>query len=159
MDTRPEEIPSVSELELEGFLPYRLSVLTNRISRLLAREYGSRFGIGISEWRAMAVLGRRPALSASELAERTSMDKVRVSRAVAALTRKGLVERRRDLADQRVTRLTLTPRGSEVYRRVAALALAFEARLLAGFGEAERHRLFAFLARLDRRVEELEAEG
>ncbi len=159
MDTRPEEISSVAELELGRFLPYRLSVLTNRVSRLLAREYENRFGIGVSEWRAMAVLGRQPALSASEVAERTSMDKVRVSRAVAALRRKGLVERRRDRVDQRVTRLSLTPRGGEVYRRVAALALAFEARLLAGFGEAERRRLFAFLARLDRRVEELEEEG
>ncbi len=156
MDTERQEDSSASELELDRFLPYRLSVLTNRVSRLLAREYESRFGIGVSEWRAMAVLGRQSVLSASEVAERTSMDKVRVSRAVASLLGKGLVERRRDPVDQRVIRLTLTRRGLEIYRRVAALALAFEERLLAGVEEEERRRLFALLERLDRRVLELE---
>ena len=145
-------------LALERFLPYRLSVLTNRVSRLMAREYETRFGIGVSEWRAMAVLGREAPLSASEVAERTSMDKVRVSRAVAVLRRKGLVERRRDPADGRVVRLSLTARGEAVYRQVAARALAFEERLLAGLRAEERMRLFAFLERLDRRVAELAGE-
>ena len=157
-DGECRESETAPDLELERFLPYRLSVLTNRVSRLMAREYESRYGIGVSEWRAMAVLGREAALSAGEVAERTSMDKVRVSRAVAALLRKGFVERRRDPVDQRVARLSLTARGEEVYRRVAALALAFEARLLAGFHAEERRRLFGFLKRRDRRVLELGAE-
>ncbi len=156
----PEDCATAGEvLRLEGFLPYRLSVLSNRVSRLLAREYADRFGIGIAEWRVMAVLGPSPGLSAVEVAERTSMDKVRVSRAVRALHRKGLLERRRDCTDQRVTRLRLTPRGERVYRQVARLALAFEARLLAEFRETEIRRLLAFLDRLDARIAELGTGG
>ena len=40
-------------LDLEHFLPYRLSVLSNRISQIIADTYAARFGIGIAEWRAI----------------------------------------------------------------------------------------------------------
>ena len=68
-------------LDLDHFLPYRLSVLSNRISSAIAREYSQRFALGVTEWRVMAVLARYPGLSASKVALRTAMDKVAVSRA------------------------------------------------------------------------------
>ena len=78
-----------AQLELKNFLPYRLSVLSNRISSSIAREYSQRFGLGVTEWRVIAVLGRYPDLSAGEVAARTAMDKVAVSRAVARLLERG----------------------------------------------------------------------
>ena len=52
-------------LDLEHFLPYRLSVLSNRISQDIAAPVrATRFGLTITEWRVMAVLGRYPDLSA-----------------------------------------------------------------------------------------------
>src|SRR3546814_1367690 len=72
-------------LELERFLPYRLSVLSNRVSQKIADTYAERFGLAVTEWRVIAVLGRYPDLSAGAVAERTAMDKVAVSRAVARL--------------------------------------------------------------------------
>src|SRR5690606_24458309 len=65
-------------LQLEHFLPYRLSVLSNRISDAIAREYSQRYALGVTEWRVMAVLGRWPGLTASQVAQRTAMDKVAV---------------------------------------------------------------------------------
>ena len=73
------------ELHLEDFLPYRLSVLTNRVSSAIARHYSERFDLTVPEWRVMAVLGGAPDLSAREVAQKTAMDKVQVSRAVAGL--------------------------------------------------------------------------
>ena len=90
---RPDP-PEHAVLELDRFLPYRLSVLSNRISQDIARLYAERFALGITEWRVLAVLGRYPDLSASELVERTAMDKVAVSRAVARLLRDGRLKRR-----------------------------------------------------------------
>src|SRR5438445_5347964 len=82
----PSEMPAgPAELELERFLPYRLSVLTNRISTAIARVYVRRFGLTVPEWRVMAVLGRFGEMPANAVCERTAMDKVRVSRAVARL--------------------------------------------------------------------------
>ena len=51
-------------LELERFLPYRLSVLSNTVSQAIADIYERRFELSITEWRVMAVLGRFEGLSA-----------------------------------------------------------------------------------------------
>ncbi len=52
-------------LELERFLPYRLSVLSNTVSQAIAATYERRFALTITEWRVMAVLGRYDGLSES----------------------------------------------------------------------------------------------
>src|SRR5215831_6645102 len=95
-----------TKLDLEHFVPYRLSVLSNRVSSAIARQYSDRFGLSIPEWRVMAVLGGTPGLSAREVAERTAMDKVQVSRAVARLLRAKRIQRAPDNRDRRVTRLS-----------------------------------------------------
>ena len=51
-----EDDPEI--LHLEAFLPYRLSVASNLVSRASARRYQSAFGLSIPEWRVIAVLGR-----------------------------------------------------------------------------------------------------
>src|ERR1043166_3536149 len=83
----PNNLAAAEEprLDLPRFLPYRLSVLTNRVSSAIARHYSERFGLSIPEWRVMAVLGSVSDLSAREVASRTAIDKVQVSRAVASL--------------------------------------------------------------------------
>src|SRR4051812_19334998 len=81
-------------LVLEAFLPYRLSVLSNTVSSRIAKSYAARFSLTVPEWRVMAVLGRFPGLMAGEVTERTAMDKVQVSRAVARLLKTKRIERR-----------------------------------------------------------------
>ena len=58
-----------ARLDLDRFLPYRLSVLTNHVSDAIARQYSERFDLTIPEWRVMAALGNTPGLSASEVAD------------------------------------------------------------------------------------------
>ncbi|RMH93442.1 MarR family transcriptional regulator [Lysobacter pythonis] len=136
------------ELELERFLPYRLSVLSNRISAAVANTYAERFGIGITEWRLIAVLGRFNGLSANEVAERTAMDKVAVSRAVARLIAGGLVERDTHGDDRRRSVLALSRAGRRMHARIAPLALAIEQKLLASLDDEERTRLAQLLDKL-----------
>ena len=138
-----------AELDLEHFLPYRLSVLSNRISSAIAREYSQRFALTVTEWRVMAVLGRYPGLSASKVAQRTAMDKVAVSRAVARLLESGRIEREFDDDDRRRSVLRLSDAGYTVYDEVAPLALDFERHVLDGMREDERELLFRLLDRLD----------
>ena len=88
-------------LQLVSFLPYRLSTLSNRISRAIADLYEERFQLTLPEWRVMAVLGEEPDLSANEVAERTAMDKVAVSRAVNRLIEAGRLERHFAADDKR----------------------------------------------------------
>ena len=138
-----------AQLELKNFLPYRLSVLSNRISSAIAREYSQRFGLGVTEWRVMAVLGRNRGLSANQVAKRTAMDKVAVSRAVASLIAAGRLLREFDENDRRRSVLRLSAAGYAVYDEVAPLALAFEKHVLDGMPGDERALLFRLLDRLD----------
>ena len=80
-------------IELERFLPYRLSVLTNLVSGAIADVYQQRFNLTIPEWRVIAVLARHPGVSAAEVAAHTRMDAVAVSRAVTRLLRAGRIRR------------------------------------------------------------------
>jgi DNA-binding MarR family transcriptional regulator len=120
------------ELILEDFLPYRLAVLSHTVSTKIAGVYDRRFGLTIPEWRVIAILGRFPGLSAVEVAERTMLDKVAVSRAVTKLIKNGRLDREFADADRRRSILNLSEEGKRVHDEVAPLAMQFERDLLHG---------------------------
>lgn len=141
--------PSAAELlVLEDFLPYRLSILSNRVSRAIAARYAKTFDLTIPEWRVIAVLGRRPGLTAKEVAEATEMDKVAVSRAVARLIAARRVRASADKEDARRQRLSLTAQGEDVHARIAPIAMASEQKLLTALDARERAQLDELLDRL-----------
>ncbi|MGL4312535.1 MAG: MarR family winged helix-turn-helix transcriptional regulator, partial [Sphingomonas sp.] len=110
-------------LQLDQFLPYRLSIASNRASAAVATAYQALFGLKIPEWRLIAVIAEGEGLTQQALGARTQMDKVTVSRAAIALVERGLVERRANPADQRSHLLTLSRAGRALYDDVAPKAL------------------------------------
>ncbi|MDQ0010651.1 DNA-binding MarR family transcriptional regulator [Luteibacter jiangsuensis] len=143
-----ETVPAHAPLELERFLPYRLSILSNTVSQSIAAEYQDRFELSMTEWRVMAVLGRFAELSAREVAERTAMDKVAVSRAVARLVEAGRVDRSTHGGDKRRSVLKLSEAGWAIHDEVAPMARAHERDLLAKLDEGERVQLNRILDKL-----------
>jgi DNA-binding MarR family transcriptional regulator len=137
-------------LELERFLPYRLSILSNRVSQAIAREYQERFSLSMTEWRVMAVLARfnGEGLSAREVAERTAMDKVAVSRALARLAAAGRVSRATHDGDKRRSVLRLTAKGWKIHDTVAPRARAHEREMLGLLTADERRVLTQVLDKL-----------
>jgi DNA-binding MarR family transcriptional regulator len=135
-------------LRLDAFLPYRLSIAANAVSKLIASAYDERFGLAIPEWRLIAVLGETGNATQQDLVRRTLMDKVAVSRAAQSLASRGLIERAQDEDDARALRLCLSAEGQALYRRIAPEALAYEKRLAASFSQAEIAGLFDMLERL-----------
>jgi DNA-binding MarR family transcriptional regulator len=94
-----------------------------------------------SELEVMRLLVRRPGLSVSDVARELALQTSNASTAVRTLVVRGLLERRRDDEDGRVTRLFPTARADEVRRRrEQAWAQALRARL-SELPDAEARRL------------------
>lgn len=158
-ETTQAEPAAEEALEIERFIPYRMAVLADWMSRSLAGVYQSRFGVSIPEWRVLAHLARHEPLSAGALSERTNMDKPRVSRALQRMGRRGLIERETDTGDQRVALIRMSEHGRATYERIAPLALSWERELLAELSEGERAELERLLDHLQHRVREMRETG
>ncbi|GFE79542.1 MarR family transcriptional regulator [Steroidobacter agaridevorans] len=149
--------PAGPALQLDRFIPYRLSVLTNTVSMVIAGAYEREFGLSIPQWRVMAVLARYPDLSAVEVAERTAMDKVAVSRAIQGLLDEKRVLRAFDKGDRRRSILRLSAAGQAVYTRVAPMALRYEAELLSALSPSDQRTLDRLLTRLMEQAKSMQA--
>ncbi len=139
---------NTDELILEEFLPYRLAVLSHTVSNKIANVYEERFKVSIPEWRVIAILGRFPGLSAVEVAQRTMLDKVAVSRAVTKLIKNGRLDREFADADRRRSILNLSEEGRRIHDEIAPLAMQFERDLLHGISEEDFERFNLVMERL-----------
>lgn len=140
--------PATSLGRLAEFLPYQLSVTSNAVSSLIAGRYRSRFGLKITEWRVMAVLGDAGAATQRQLAEATLMDKVAVNRACKVLEDRGLIARQPNTSDGRSHLLELTGEGSAIHDEVMPLALESEAEVFSVLSDDEREQFRQTLRRL-----------
>lgn len=140
---------AAAPLRLGRFLPYRLSVLSNLVSGLIADEYSDRFGLTIPQWRIMAVLAEHGELTARDIHPIVRMDHVAISRAVRALADRDLVRRRASQRDGRLAFLSLTPAGVRIYDEVCPIAERHEAHLLRALAPHEVATLWTLLDRLD----------
>jgi len=138
----------VTPIELERFLPYRLSVLTNTVSRSLARVYQSQFGLSIPEWRVLAVLARFAPLSAGDVAARAAMDKVQVSRAVSRLLKRNLLIRATDGSDRRRSQLQLADHGWQIYAEIVPQMQRYQQDLEGALTDEEAVALDKLLTKL-----------
>jgi len=136
-------------LQLESFLPYRFDRLAKHVSVSLAGVYRQRFNITVPQWRALALLHERPGASAKQIAQHGNLDKVMVSRVVVNLETRGLLRRSPKAADARSNELHLTPRGVQLFEKIAPLALGWEADLLSVLSKDERRSFENILCKLE----------
>jgi DNA-binding MarR family transcriptional regulator len=141
---------ATQSLELATFTPYRIAFLGRAMSLRLGAAYSGE-GLTIPEWRVLAVVSQKDAVAARDVVERTPMDKMAVSRAVASLEAKELIQRG-PAPDRRMATLRLTARGAEVFARVAKIALDYEASLLRALTDAERTSFFQTLEKIESTV-------
>jgi DNA-binding MarR family transcriptional regulator len=144
----PKPAPSAF-LQLSGFVPFRLNRLATAVSEYLAVIYRERFGLEVPEWRILVTIGLQRDCTAQQVAASTRMHKTRVSRAVAALRRRGLIGRAPSTRDARALHLALTPAGRRLYAALVPLALAREQALLARLSARDRAGLLRGLAQLE----------
>ena len=148
-----------SVLTLERYLPYRLSILSNRVSMIIANAYKDKFGLSITEWRIMAVLGEYPGASADEVSNKTQIEKSMISRAVQKLLGRNLVVRHVDVQDRRRQNLELTLTGMEVYEQIVPISYDYEDRLLECLSEKEINQLNTIINKLNAHADGTSLKG
>lgn len=139
-------------------MPYRLSILSNRISGIIADTYRDKFALSITEWRIMAVLGEYPGASADEVSIKIQIEKSIVSRALQKLLARHLVEREVDETDRRRQNLSLTKTGLEIYKQVVPVSYEYEEQLLECFSIKERETFDKLIDRLYRHADTIDLE-
>jgi len=157
-DTGTAEPDAAPLLQLEGFLPHRLNVLSSLVSQALTQVY-SKYGIGIPEWRVLVTLGQFEVMTGKAVGARTHMHKTKVSRAVAQLEARKLITRKANRADLREAFLSLTPAGRAVYEELAPRAREFTDKLSEVVNDVDRAAFDRAVAQLTERTAELVAQA
>lgn len=135
-------------LTLERYMPYRLSIVSNKVSSIVAQTYKDKFALSITEWRIMAVLGEYPRVSADEISVKTQIEKSLISRALSQLLKRKLVVRNIAKEDKRRSEITLSETGYEVYAEIVPLSLQYETALLNCLSCDEQALFSDFIERL-----------
>jgi DNA-binding MarR family transcriptional regulator len=136
-------------LLLTNFTPFRLNRLATGVSEQLSAVYKQRFDLEIPEWRVIVTVGPAWSCTAQHVADTTRMHKTRVSRAIAHLVKRGLIERTSNADDRREMELRLTKAGRAMYSELVPLALERERALLSCFSEEELRAFNEGLGRLE----------
>ena len=146
---------NTSLLTLERYLPYRLSILSNKISSVVAQSYKDRFALSITEWRIMAVLGEYPDASADEISAKTQIEKSLISRAGGNLLKRNLIIRELSKEDKRRSQIRLSDTGYDVYSQIVPVSLDFEQQLLACLCDDEQKQLSELIDKLQAHAEKI----
>lgn len=146
--TSAEALDSGNVDEFGQSIGYLIGAISNILSIGGSRFYRRHFGIGLSEWRLMWVLGIEPVMTARRASQIMGLDKAAVSRAVAGLERRGLLQATPDPADNRQRMITLSPAGHALYRRMIVVSRERQRRLLAPLTDEEQRVLAVLLRRL-----------
>lgn len=141
--------------DLDQRTAYRFSILAARQTRCLAEMYTQKFNLTIGQWKILVIIGYHAPMSAKEVAERTSLQPEKVTRAVDRLVASRLVTRRPDPSDRRRVMLSLTAKGKSVFTESESIRGAIEGEFLDVLQPAEREAFYRILDKLERRAAEI----
>jgi DNA-binding MarR family transcriptional regulator len=139
---------TAAALGLEHRTAYRFSMLAAQSTRCMGDLY-RKLGLTVGGWRTLSLIGRYEPIYPGSIAERTSVDPDKVTRAVDRLVHKGFVARKVDGADRRRIVLTLTARGRRVYTEIDAVRRAVEESFLSVLTKSEFAQFTATLDKLE----------
>lgn len=143
-------------MRIESFLPYRLAVVAEALSRQLGAVYGGEHGLTREEWRLLFLIEDASCIDSLQLAGRTSLDKVQVSRAASRLEDKGLILRRIPAEDRRLREYTITETGQALFRNVFGAVEAKAGTIFMAMPAEDRDALEKGIGALHRAIAQIE---
>ena len=143
---KPHKLGAIGSLD--DFIPYKLSVVANRVSQSIGRLFETQFNLQMPEWRILMALYAYGTLSFIEVVERTSMDKARVSRAQRRLVDLKMITLQNDPNDGRRIFLSITRDGAKMCKSILPEAARTQAWFLEGLSDTEQSQLDIILNKL-----------
>lgn len=128
-------------MQLETFFPYRLAVTAESFSRHLVAVYGRSFGLSREEWRLLFLIDGAGEITSLDLARRSTLDKVQISRAAQRLEEKGFISRAVAGDDRRLRQYAITATGRSTFQKALAEVEARAADILARMENEDRAAL------------------
>jgi DNA-binding MarR family transcriptional regulator len=138
---------------LEHAVPYQLYKLAIRGTKAKSDYIKRQVALTIDEWKVLLLIGSFQPLSTKEVAERSTLDKVRISRTTDRLVRRGLVTDRRDRSDRRKVALKLTRAGKAKYRGVVTCLTEWDNAFVKALDRRALDLLVKLLQVLDRQID------
>lgn len=142
-------------LDLEGHVPFKIAVLSNLLRADRDPIVRGLTDLPGRELRVLISIGGYGPIGAADIAYQSRLGTHQVSRAVATLVHRGLIDARPDAIDQRRFLLTLTGEGEELYAEIAKALRARAAKLTAVLTSDEEATLISLLTRLEDSAEEV----
>lgn len=129
--------------------------------RYTGRCFGQFMEIGIYPGQVpiLGFLKEHDGYSPKELAERMHVKPPTVTVTVQRLEKAGMVFRRQDEKDQRVTRIYLSPKGHEVMEKAEKAVKEYEKLLFEDFSEAELCLMRRFFLQIIDNIEKIPCKG
>jgi len=97
------------------YLTYKLDLVLTLATKAADQRYAKAVGLRIRELRVLRLIHNAPGIAATELGHKLVLDKTLISKHVAELERRGLLQRQIDLNDSRIHSLSLTDEGQRVW--------------------------------------------
>ena len=150
---------SPKALDLENYAVAYLTWIANKVSSSASVIYRKRFGVGVTDWRIMALLAVEPWIPAGRISEVIGFDKAVISRSLAFMQERGLVETRFHDNNFRRQFIALTKQGLELHDRIVDVAREREEFLLADLSDEERRVGLRLLEKIHVRASQLTKVG
>ena len=139
--------PRLGEIGLENFPPYLMNRIMGRYNAALREELAAH-GLTTAKMRTLAVLSVLDGLLIRDLSVYAVVEQSTLSRALDALERDGLAERKTDPDDSRATRIFLTRRGRETHEELWPHVAAACAQMFDGISPEEQRAFTATLQKV-----------
>lgn len=136
------------KFNVENSPRYRLLAVARMWITATEKIYEREFGLSLSEWRIVAIVGAQQPINAGAIVDRGLLEKSHISRLVSRLTARGLIATETDSKDGRKTWLTLTAEGESVFERASLVSLARDDLFLTPLDQDERRALDDLLNKL-----------
>lgn len=140
------------QLDLERYVPGLITFLANKLSAGASNLYRKEFGVGIVEWRIIALLAVEANITANYVCSVIGLDKALVSRTIKNMKTQELVRLEKSSVDSRQQLISLTGKGHELHDKMIVVALGRESRLLSVLDDEEREQLINCLQKLNEQV-------